>query len=141
MYRREYFLLLLAGLSIAIILPTVPSALTQQEERRGLTGAHSILSCENCHLKEVWHTTNINLTICKTCHINVWDTVSSGQHGNLLFEGDMDVATGNVEVKYCATCHNPHQPDVLRLTYTNGTAVYIPFVDYKELCLKCHDFR
>ena len=137
--RIRYLFVLLTVFSLFIIFPIFPEALTQQEERKGLTGAHSILSCSNCHIKEVWHSTSINSTVCKTCHPNVWDLVLSNKHNNLLFNGNMSVTNGDLQVRYCDTCHNPHHPDVLRLTYLNGTAIHIPFTENSELCLTCHD--
>ncbi|MFC1753668.1 cytochrome c3 family protein [Thermoproteota archaeon] len=138
MNKRKYLPLLLVFFSLSILFVTIPSAMPQEVERRELTGAHSDFKCEWCHQEEVWHTAYKNITQCKLCHENTWNTVLNSEHGNFFYEGEINVISGDVEVKYCATCHNPHQPDVLRLTYTNGTLVYIPFEEKTELCIKCH---
>ncbi|MBI2937428.1 MAG: cytochrome c3 family protein [Thaumarchaeota archaeon] len=139
MFRRKYVLILLALLSVSAVIPALPSALPQQNEApKGLTGAHAALQCSSCHGEGVWHTTNINATICKSCHSAVWSTVTGSKHSNLFFEGQLQMTSGTVRVKYCVTCHNAHQPDSLSLRYTNGTSVRIAYSDYKSLCLKCH---
>ncbi len=139
LFRRQHVLILLALISLSAVIPALPSAMPQQnQEPKGLTGAHAALQCTSCHGQGVWHTTSINATICKTCHSSVWNTVSGSKHTNLFFEGQMQMASGTVRVKYCLTCHNAHQPDSLSLKYTNGTSVRIAFSDQKSLCLKCH---
>jgi len=125
---------------ILATLSTIPLALTQNAENRsGLTGGHAVLTCDMCHGEAVWHNTNKDLTICQTCHSNTWGAVMDFSHTALLFEGDFSGSGGEIKAKYCATCHNPHQPDGLRLSFTNGTSINIPFAEYTELCVNCHD--
>ncbi|MCL5318783.1 MAG: cytochrome c3 family protein [Thaumarchaeota archaeon] len=139
MLHRRYVIILLALLGVSAVIAALPFATPQQNQSaKGLTGPHAVLSCSNCHGEGVWHTTNINATICKTCHSNVWNTVSASKHSNLFFEGQLQMTSGTVRVKYCLTCHNPHQPNFLSLRYTNGTSVRIEFADYNKLCMKCH---
>jgi hypothetical protein len=141
MYRTKYLIFSLAIVSALAVVASFPLAVTQQEdERRGLTGAHSVLTCDNCHSDEVWHTTSKDITICQTCHASLWETVEENKHGELFFEGEKDVLSGTVVVRYCATCHNPHQPDVLRIQYSDGETIFIEFENYPDLCVKCHDF-
>ncbi len=139
--RREYVIILVALLGVSAIVPSLlPSAITQQNDAQGLTGPHAALQCNNCHGEGVWHTTQINATICKLCHGTIWNTVSGSKHNNLFVDGQLQKDSGTIRVKYCLTCHNPHQPDSLRLRYTNGTSLRISFDNYKNLCLKCHTF-
>lgn len=133
---------LLISVLVIMILATfsaIPLALTQNAgDRRGLTGGHAVLTCDMCHADEVWHTTNKDLTICQTCHSNTWNTIMNSKHTALLYEGEFQGSGGDIKAKYCATCHNPHQPDMLRLSFVNGTNIYIPFSEYTNLCVNCH---
>ncbi len=138
----------LAALIVTLLLIVVVSligAVYAQEvtpPRGLLTGKHASLECDMCHQSGVWHDTNKDVTGCQKCHQNQWNTLTQqSMHAALMRNGTINREGATFQVKYCATCHDPHHNDYLRVAASDGKETYYKFDDIMPLCLNCHSLR